>query len=172
MGGKRRALLMHILCTFGAPKGLFRAPLGPLSCNPRCPPIYRTPISERPIFGHADFFNALLGRHIAKRDSRFAEYWMGNCELLELEVPGPQDLLDPPREAAEHQPCEQPPLEEARPPRPFVAGAAQLALLRLKEEIRASCPEMSKAQLGAAAARRWKELGAEERERLMSATAS
>ncbi|CAK0887627.1 unnamed protein product [Prorocentrum cordatum] len=73
---------------------------------------------------------------------------MGNCELLELEVPGPQDLLDPPREAAEHQPPEpQPPpsVEEAGPPRPSAAGAAQQALQRLREEIRAASPEMPKA---------------------------
>ena len=49
MGGKKRAPFVHLSCTFEAPKGSFRAPLGPLSCNPRCPPIYRPPISERPV---------------------------------------------------------------------------------------------------------------------------
>lgn len=54
--------------------------------------------SERTIalFGHCDYFNTLLRRHFAAQNPLFEDYWMQNCEILTIEVSGPEELLASP----------------------------------------------------------------------------
>eukprot|EP00930_Biecheleria_cincta_P049903 TRINITY_DN35104_c0_g1_i1.p1 TRINITY_DN35104_c0_g1~~TRINITY_DN35104_c0_g1_i1.p1 ORF type:complete len:405 (+),score=63.52 TRINITY_DN35104_c0_g1_i1:122-1336(+) len=92
------------------------------------------------VFAHADFFHILLSRHFGKRDARYVEYWMKNCELLELEVSSPQDLLNPSKPQPKPEP-EQPQLCEELA-KQVVPSAASLALKILKEEIARSQPDL------------------------------
>lgn len=117
------------------------------------------------VFAHADFFNTLLARHFGKRDARYEEYWMKNCELLELEVSGPEDLLNPPKPQPKPEPEQPPPHDE--PPKPAVPNTAALALKVLKEEIARSQPDLKPGKVAAQAAQQWKRMDAEERARYM-----
>lgn len=122
-------------------------------------------------FGHADFFNMLLARHFSRREGRFAEYWMQNCEVLPLHVAEPADLLNP--QVAEAQvPADEGPTAPPPAAAPSIAASAAVrGLAALKQQIAAVQPGLAPAQLQREAARRWRELAPDERAALMSAPA-
>ncbi|CAE7227941.1 unnamed protein product, partial [Symbiodinium necroappetens] len=48
--------------------------------------LMQQPGKEIAIFAHADFCNCLLQRYFSWREENFKDYWMSNCELLEVEL--------------------------------------------------------------------------------------
>eukprot|EP00438_Fugacium_kawagutii_P000509 Skav217670 [mRNA] locus=scaffold2919:238412:251280:+ [translate_table: standard] len=49
------------------------------------------------IFAHADFFNCFLHRYFGEKETRYNDYWMKNCEVLQLELPEPLTPAEIPR---------------------------------------------------------------------------
>mmetsp|Transcript_61766 Transcript_61766/g.147351 ORF Transcript_61766/g.147351 Transcript_61766/m.147351 type:complete len:324 (-) Transcript_61766:1-972(-) len=118
------------------------------------------------LFAHADFFNTFLRRHFAKKDVKWEDYWMKNCEVVTLTVESADDLKAP--TDAEDAPTAGTTVSEAAVAPSAPASSAALAIAALKEEIRLKYPDLKPGQLAKEAALRWKTFTPEERTRYMA----
>jgi len=125
------------------------------------------------VFAHADFLHALLSRFFSSLDPKFADYWMHNCELVEVSAPDPRWLQTPRLPVSEKkgkgETVAEPEAEEEKPVQaPRRTSSAALALSALQQEIAAGSPELSNGEVRRAASMRWKVLDTDSRAQLIS----
>ncbi|CAJ1388888.1 unnamed protein product [Effrenium voratum] len=120
------------------------------------------------IFAHADFFNCFLHKFFGDQ-AKFQDYWMKNCELLELSF----TTLTPKAPPVKAQ---RPSVSEVHPAHPPHAnhhhhqakpGKAAEALEALRQDLARQKPQLKNSELRALAAKEWKAMSLEARRRLM-----
>eukprot|EP00927_Polykrikos_kofoidii_P034526 TRINITY_DN29283_c0_g1_i1.p1 TRINITY_DN29283_c0_g1~~TRINITY_DN29283_c0_g1_i1.p1 ORF type:complete len:384 (+),score=47.17 TRINITY_DN29283_c0_g1_i1:205-1356(+) len=121
------------------------------------------------VFGHADAFNVFLSRYFVKKDPRFCDYWMRNCEVVPVVLDGPEDLLPPPPpvETSASVDAEIPRFSSDDVPSRRVS-AASLGIADLRKSISESDPSLKGAGLQRMVSRRWREMDAEKRQEWMA----
>ncbi|CAE7774386.1 unnamed protein product [Symbiodinium pilosum] len=124
---------------------------------------------EIAIFAHADFCNCLLQRYFGWREARFADYWMRNCELVDVEL-RKEDLTNPvlTRAQADTAQATSSPAVEPSPPAAAAPNRASLALEALRQELSQQHPDLKPGELRAKAAKAWKALGNEAKAQYMA----
>jgi len=125
-------------------------------------------LAERPekdiaVFAHADFCNCFLERFFSHREARFSDYWMSNCEVVEVELQK-EDLYNPvlqPGAPAKQEVQVPAPVE--KPP-----NLAVLSLEALRQELLKKHPSLKPAVVRAMAAKEWTTMGEEARQQYMN----
>eukprot|EP00913_Durusdinium_trenchii_P030002 g28115.t1 len=105
-------------------------------------------LSQRPekviaIFAHADFFNCFLHRYFGETEAKYQDYWMKNCELLQLPLQKPlMPILHPSLpDAAIAAP------READVPVALTPSRAAQALETLRQDLAQQRPELTPKEL-------------------------
>ncbi|CAK9054951.1 Phosphoglycerate mutase-like protein (AtPGM) [Durusdinium trenchii] len=125
-------------------------------------------LSQRPekviaIFAHADFFNCFLHRYFGETEAKYQDYWMKNCELLQLPLQKPlMPILHPSLpDAAIAAP------READVPVALTPSRAAQALETLRQDLAQQRPELTPKELKSLAAQQWKALSLQARSELI-----
>lgn len=117
------------------------------------------------IFAHADFFNCFLHRYFGEKEARYSDYWMKNCEVLQLELPEP---LLPMAERVPSLPAAALADTEVQVHTPTPSRASH-ALEALRQDIAQQRPELTPKELRTLAAKQFMALSVEARAELMQA---
>eukprot|EP00928_Gymnodinium_smaydae_P000716 TRINITY_DN10279_c0_g1_i1.p1 TRINITY_DN10279_c0_g1~~TRINITY_DN10279_c0_g1_i1.p1 ORF type:complete len:371 (-),score=84.24 TRINITY_DN10279_c0_g1_i1:400-1452(-) len=123
------------------------------------------------VFAHADFFNTFLERHVGKREPKYADYWMKNCEVLCVSFNSALEL-QPPKETQTEAEAVKPEVAAAESTKVAAPTPAQLAMKVLRDTIKSENPDFNDAKAMRTAALQWKNMSQEERQKRMQDAAA